>query len=783
MKLVNLRFPQLVAVLITLTLVAQPAQLTPVSEIGMIANKAIVATDTAEANMQAGPYVDLLDYSIINQDDQRILKLLADEIDVIGDTVDPSYLDTLSQNENITVVEALRNGYGYFTINCEKYPYNITAFRRAFSFAINKTHVVKEVWDGLAVELDSPVPKTSPYSIEGTLDYNYYDAQVDEANGLLDSAGFLDWDDDGYREAPDGSDFDVLIEVASTSNIAIECGQIAAVAFEMINIDATSQPIDFYDTLNRIYFHNDYDIAFMGKSFLDLDVDWLAYEYWSEYADEPYRNYPNFRNDTYDSWRNQLLESISVEEVQEASSAMQEILVFEAPIVVLYENILLYAHRNDRYEGWEMDALDGISSSWTNSKVRLKEEYNGPVGGTLRVGIPNGIDTMNILSSSSQYSKSILRNLYDSLFRRLPSGEELPWLVSSYEISTNDDDPTVPAGQMKLTFSMPTNHSWSDGTALTAYDVAFTLNYLHSESGNPYGPALSGLTACFAPNNATAILQLDSTSFWDILKIVRIPILPKHIFQYIDWNAYSPNAATIVTSGGFYYNGTDPYLLEANPRYFHFTATSPPDISSPEDAVWFLGQHKMEIKWYTHDLDPRNYSLVIDGNPGSHGSWTESSKTIDFSSLDIGVHNVTVILADRLNQTTSDEVQVTVIDDDDPPVIMASGNLTYVQGSTGNFLNWTIEDPNPSEYVIFKDGLEVFQEPWLETELLVQYLVDGLPPGVYNYTLVAIDGAGNSASNSVTLTVNPGVDILLIVTIGGFAVIVVGLLAIAKSRR
>ncbi|NWF95479.1 MAG: hypothetical protein HXY34_05015, partial [Candidatus Thorarchaeota archaeon] len=256
-----------------------------------------------------GPFIEKLRYNVITGDDQQVLALINDEIDLIGDMVDPTHLPSLEAAANVEVANVQRNGYGYVVINNQKYPQNITAFRRAVAFALDKEKISDDVWDGLSQPQDSCVPAVNPFSVEGKLGYTYYEANVPLGNQLLDAAGFLDVDSDGIREAPDGSKFDVLVECASSSNIAIEVGAILAQALQALHIDATSQPTDFYEYLNRLYFHGDFDMVFLGSSFNNFDVDWLAYEYWSEYADEPYYNFPMFKNASYDSWRDQLLHS------------------------------------------------------------------------------------------------------------------------------------------------------------------------------------------------------------------------------------------------------------------------------------------------------------------------------------------------------------------------------------------------------------------------------------------------------------------------------------------
>ncbi|TFF93011.1 hypothetical protein EU546_06780, partial [Candidatus Thorarchaeota archaeon] len=295
-----------------------------------------------------GPYVDRLVYKFIEGNDAQILALQNDEIDLIGEDISPFYLPTLQESENIGIDSSLRNGYGYVVINTAKYPFNITAFRRALGFAIDKEAISQDAWSGQSIPLDSCIPQINPFSIEGQLSYNYYENDSVYGNHLLDQAGFFDIDEDGFREAPDGSDLYVVLECLPFHSHAITACSYIVAAFDDLGINGYSVPFE-WGIPERLYQHGDYDMFFLEASFTSLDVDWLAYEFWSEYRDEPYKNLASFCNATYDSWRDQLLQSMQYDDVHEAALEMQEILAYECPVIVCYENEQQYAYRTDRF--------------------------------------------------------------------------------------------------------------------------------------------------------------------------------------------------------------------------------------------------------------------------------------------------------------------------------------------------------------------------------------------------------------------------------------------------
>ncbi|MCK4567480.1 MAG: hypothetical protein KAU48_09245, partial [Candidatus Thorarchaeota archaeon] len=118
----------------------------------------VSAIETPSSNLNIGPYVDRIVYNVIANQEQRILALQAGDIEMDTSFFDPIYLDQLDADPDIDIYSAIRNGYGQLTINCRDYPLNISAFRRAFAYAFDKTAVTVDIMDGFSQEHDSLVP-------------------------------------------------------------------------------------------------------------------------------------------------------------------------------------------------------------------------------------------------------------------------------------------------------------------------------------------------------------------------------------------------------------------------------------------------------------------------------------------------------------------------------------------------------------------------------------------------------------------------------------------------
>ncbi|TFG04540.1 hypothetical protein EU538_12175 [Candidatus Thorarchaeota archaeon] len=638
---------------------------------------AAVALPVSVDDARAGPLTDKLVFKVFDAEPDIVESLQESEIDIIADTLSSSAIETLETSESIDVSRILSDSYAYFSINCVKYPFNITAFRRAVGFALDKWALIESL-DGLEGEpLDSCVPKTDPLSIEGTLDYSYYEEDLATAHTLLDDSGFVDVDEDGIREAPDGSDFDVCIEVAESSSIAVACGDFLADALQRVNIDAYSQPTGFYEYVARLSFHGDYDFAFLGGSYAGIQE--LAYDYMTQYTD--YYNFPNFHNASWDYWAEKVLYPTGYVEMQEAAVELQKICLHEVPAVMLYERSFISVYRTDRFEEFYSTPEEGTASWWTFYRVHLRDGSGGPFGGSFNVGAFYDYgDSINMFSTASAIGHWPLLPLYDTLLKPDPVGTPTYWLLESVLAETHDDNPAVPEGHTRFNINLVENATWTDGSSLTAEDVVFSLNYYRDAPGHPFGTYVRNITSCNSVNAYSMRVEFATESYWHLESIGKVPIIPGHVFEEMppeDWRQWNPNPPKepMVTSGPFNVTGyvEDDYLeLTANPDYFRRPAEWPspyefePIITSYGDVTVSSDAIGSKLNWTVHNASDSEYFIYLNSTVSRNGSLSSDYETIFFSldSLSIGLYNCTIEVATSYGDSISDTVWVRI---EEPP--------------------------------------------------------------------------------------------------------------------
>lgn len=526
-------------------------------------------------SLQTGPYVDEVIFKVIENPDQRALALQAGEIEIGSVLSDRDRLQILESDPDIDLYRSASNHYGYITINCRDYPLNISGLRRAFAFAFDKRRAANDLLGGESIDHDSLVPAMSGFCIEDEFEWHYYTDQSDIGNQLLDDLGFNINSTTGYRLAPNGEEFEIIFSYYATS-WSDKVTRIAVDALHSLHIDA-SREIYHEPFLDQ---HGEYDMAYNYKYFYDNDVDWLAYEYWSDNADVYGENPTNFANETYDSWRNQLLYGATYEEVYEAAAEMQKILHYNVPRLVIYAQMSTQAYRTDQFQGHVEDCSRRISGPWT---LRNIHKIDGTFGGTVPVAISEP-DSFNIFITNSPASKTILENLWPSLYDYGPDMQPVPNLAESMVIETHTDNPSVPEGHKRYTFDIIQNTTWSDGTPLTAEDVAFSFNYDIERIYNDtfIAPSFAGdLTAAYAPTPYQAVIECNTESYWHFSNVGFHYIIPKHIFNddtgigyedWLDWNPFLDPSEPYTHCGPFIFSNFEAgefYRLIRNPL-FHY---------------------------------------------------------------------------------------------------------------------------------------------------------------------------------------------------------------------
>ncbi len=125
--------------------------------------------------------------------------------------------------------------------------------------------------------------------------------------------------------------------------------------------------------------------------------------------------------------------------------------------------------------------------------------------------------------------------------------------------------------------------------------------------------------------------------------------------------------------------------------------------------------------------------------------WMFSNST----SIPDGYYEFEMTTTDSAGNNHTITMALTV--DNTGPYLSAPLDIEYEQETTGHSIVWDCTDLNPNYYELYRDGILISTDSWSDG---LEYVVDGLSEGTYTFTVIFWDLAGNSATDTVFITVN-----------------------------
>lgn len=221
--------------------------------------------------------------------------------------------------------------------NCEKYPTNLTAFRKAVAYGINRTEIVKQVVHGYGIPANTGIihPDISKWYNPSLPDYEH---NVTKANEILDSFGFTDSNNDGIREYPTGEDLE--FELLTIEKFVREAELIKSQLAE-VGIKISVKVMDM-STSDAILKEGNFHMVISGHG-------GIANPNIMQFPDWPGTSY---QNETYTALFKEQRETMNATARKELVYQLQELVAENLPVYTLYHPKMCCVYRQDKLDTW-----------------------------------------------------------------------------------------------------------------------------------------------------------------------------------------------------------------------------------------------------------------------------------------------------------------------------------------------------------------------------------------------------------------------------------------------
>ena len=346
------------------------------------------------------PCIDELIYVFISEANVAILAVQKGEVDAYVGWVTPEVVPELLSTPGVSVHVFVSDTFYHWGLNNLKWPFNITEFRRALAYCVDREAIVKELLMGYGT-IGNPgvVP---PFGVHAQWCnkelLNKYKFNLTKAAEILDKLGFKDIDGDGWREAPNGEEFSFEIYAPSYDVIRVRVAELISEWLSKIpggGLKAIPKAVE-WKTVWPLIKGAKVDTWLLGSG-TGNDISWLLRRFHSR--PEGTGNWVRYFNPIVDELTEKLVTAFDPEERKRIAYRIQEIIAEDVPLITLYYRKFPMPYRIDKFDGWFLAEDEPPVNFITLLRVHLKQYATAPTTQPTVMAIRKAITTIIVIAA------------------------------------------------------------------------------------------------------------------------------------------------------------------------------------------------------------------------------------------------------------------------------------------------------------------------------------------------------------------------------------------------
>ena len=290
---------------------ADPIGTGPFSFVSYKPQEGIVVKKNADYWQEGLPYLDEVNFKIVNSAETALMELQGGTIDIYPYLTD-SQAQALKAGNTHQVISSPSNVVQALFLNNAVKPLDDVRVRQAILYAIDKDEINLFVGGGNGSLIGSAMLPTLADYYEDLNDVYGTGADVEKAKELLADAGY-----------PDG--FDLVIDIPSNYEFHMQTGEVIVEQLKAVGINATINAVEWNTWLTDIYNGRQYTATISGVT-CDQTPGYMLNRFESTSA----KNFINYTNAEYDEVYAQAQAALELKEKAGYYKHLQELLVDDA---------------------------------------------------------------------------------------------------------------------------------------------------------------------------------------------------------------------------------------------------------------------------------------------------------------------------------------------------------------------------------------------------------------------------------------------------------------------
>lgn len=332
----------------------------PVTEVSYLRPQQMELCRNPHYFEEGRPYLDCLRYRAFNDNSQIQPALMRDEIDwgsnFIAD-IDRTYVQANPENHHYWYPA---NDAIHLYLNTKRAPFDDIAFRQAVSVALDREAIVDLAAYGYPTVND--FPGGLGHYFEAFMDQSVYDDygwlgqyDPDRAMALLDDAGYIDQNGDGFRQMPDGSPLRFNIRVVNGWTDWVQTVQMVTEYLEEVGIRAGVNAVEWgvYDQSLK---EGDYDVAINWSLLSTHPIQTFNEYFHTSRIGQIWHAGHGVHSERVDNLIDNFGSLTDEAEQQATLAELQRFTAENLPFIPLFSNPTWFQYSTSRVEGWPNEA-------------------------------------------------------------------------------------------------------------------------------------------------------------------------------------------------------------------------------------------------------------------------------------------------------------------------------------------------------------------------------------------------------------------------------------------